>query len=300
VIAMLLLGLGCGVGLLVAMRAVRPRPMPLGPAVRSLTGGLDRGRGSSSLVSPARAGFGGHDVRTRGVGALADRTASPRVERDLRILGIDRRRHAVDQLRLAVCLAAVVAAGGLVFRVLDVGPPVGLVMVGTGVAGVAGFLLPEVLLRSHAANRRRQFTFALSSYLDLVNVLLAGGAGVETALHATADAGSGWAFAEIRNALVRATTTRRSPWAALAELGDQLGVDELVELAASLQLAGEEGARIRSSLAAKASSLRGRQLAQIEAEAHAASERMGFPTVAMFLGFLALLAYPAVQQIVGS
>ena len=73
-----------------------------------------------------------------------------------------------------------------------------------------------------------------------------------------------------------------------------LAIEELVELAASIRLAGEEGARIRSSLAAKAAALRGRQMAAIEADAHSASERMGFPTVGMFVGFLALLAYPAV------
>ena len=43
---------------------------------------------------------------------------------------------------------------------------------------------------------------ALSSYLDLVDVVLAGGAGIETALEAAAEAGDGWAFAEIRGALV--------------------------------------------------------------------------------------------------
>ena len=67
-----------------------------------------------------------------------------------------------------------------------------------------------------------------------------------------------------------------------------------------MQLAGVQGARVRLSLAAKAASLRSRQMANIEAEAQSASERMGLPVAAMFLGFLIFLIYPAVQQIIAS
>ncbi len=223
-----------------------------------------------------------------------------RIGRDLRAVGRTPERHALDKLSTAVVLGAVAPVGTWLIAATGGGVPAVLALLFTGLGVAGGFVVPDLVLRSQAERRRRQFRFAMSSYLDLVNVLLAGGAGVETALEATADAGDGWVFAELRTALTRARTMRRSPWAALAELGEQLGVDELVELAASLQLAGEEGARIRASLSAKAAALRGRQLAEIEAEAHSASERMGVPTVAMFAAFLALLAYPAVQQIAGS
>ena len=85
-----------------------------------------------------------------------------------------------------------------------------------------------------------------------------------------------------------------------AELGESLGIEPLVELASSMQLAGVQGARVRLSLAAKAASLRSRQMANIEAEAQSASERMGLPVAAMFLGFLIFLIYPAIQQIIAS
>jgi hypothetical protein len=75
-------------------------------------------------------------------------------------------------------------------------------------------------------------------------------------------------------------------------------VRELIEIASSVQLAGEQGARVKLSLAAKASALRGHQMARIEADAQAATERMGVPTVLMFIGFIVLLGYPAMQQIV--
>ena len=57
---------------------------------------------------------------------------------------------------------------------------------------------------------------------------------------------------------------------------------------------------VRSSLAARAAALRSRQLAQVEALAQSASERMGVPTVALFLAFLVLIGYPAVANLAGS
>ena len=92
---------------------------------------------------------------------------------------------------------------------------------------------------------------------------------------------------------------RTSPWDAFDELGAQLGVVELRELAASVRLAGEQGAKIKASLASKAAALRAQQLARMEAAAHAASERMALPNVAMFLGFLIFAGYPALISIVG-
>ena len=161
-----------------------------------------------------------------------------------------------------------------------------------------GFVTPDVTLRSQATRRRDAFRHALSSYLDLVNVLLSGGAGVETALEAAAEAGDGWAFVQIRTRWcgpARCVVPRGS---ASAELGERLQIKELIEIAASVRLAGEQGARVRLSLAAKAGALRGHQMAAIEADAQAATERMGLPTVLMFVGFIALLGYPAMQRIV--
>ncbi len=178
--------------------------------------------------------------------------------------------------------------------------PVGVVVVVALVAACGGFVLPDLLLRDAARHRRRAFSSALSSYLDLVNVVLAGGSGTETALEAAAEAGDGWVFVELRGALSRSRALRRSPWDCLADLGDELGVAELQELAASVRLAGQQGARVRASLAAKAASLRGHQLARIEAAAQSASERMALPTVLLFTGFLLFIGYPAVVEILGT
>ncbi|MCZ7537378.1 MAG: hypothetical protein M5T61_16690 [Acidimicrobiia bacterium] len=72
---------------------------------------------------------------------------------------------------------------------------------------------------------------------------------------------------------------------------------ELAELAASVSLAGSHGARIRASLAAKADTLRGHQIAETEAAAEAATERMTVPVAVLLFGFLVFIAYPAIAQI---
>jgi hypothetical protein len=101
----------------------------------------------------------------------------------------------------------------------------------------------------------------------------------------------------LREALAVARLSGETPWAALGRLGQELRIDELVELSSSLLLAGSEGAKIRDSLAAKADSLRRHEGSMAEARAQQASERMSLPIGLLFLGFLIFLGYPAVAQV---
>jgi hypothetical protein len=218
---------------------------------------------------------------------------------DLAVLDRDALAHGVRKVMGALCgvgtalvLAVLTAVAGAAGPL----PTLFLIVIG----GVGGFLLPDRQLQAAARNRRTDAVAALSAYLDLVNVLLAGGAGLETALHAAAESGDGWAFEQLRAMLTRARSRRQSVWVCCADLGRRVGIQELVELSASVQLAGQQGARIAQSLSARAQSLRVHVLADIEEQAQSASERMGLPTVLLFVGFLFLLGYPAAQIILGS
>jgi Flp pilus assembly protein TadB len=152
-------------------------------------------------------------------------------------------------------------------------------------------------LRARAADRRRSFRHALSGFLDVVSVSLAGGRGVDTALRDGANAGDGWPFEAIRGALLEAQLLGETPWSGLARLGTELAIPELGELAASAALAGSEGARVRTSLAAKARSLRLRGLSDVESSAQSASELMSVPVVVLMLGFVVFLGYPAMVRV---
>ena len=204
--------------------------------------------------------------------------------------------------KLTTMFIASVAAFGLIILLNLISVQVSLILSITIFISCAavGFFWPDSQVRAKAKTRRQDFLHAFSSYLDLVNVLLAGGAGTETALIAAAEAGDGWSFAEIRSALTRARSSRRSPWVELATLGTTYNIAELAEVAGSVQLAGEHGARIRLSLSARADSLRNRHMGEIEAEAQSATERMGIPMVLLFIAFIALIGYPAVNLVVSS
>jgi Flp pilus assembly protein TadB len=159
--------------------------------------------------------------------------------------------------------------------------------------------MPDVELRRLAAQRRATFVHALSSYLDVTAVLLAGGAGTETALRAAARLGTGWPQQRLRSALDRCRLTGQTPWEAFAELGDHLDISELSQLATSLQLAGEHGARVRLTLTERARALRTQQLADIEARARAVTEHMSVPVALLAVAFMLFVGFPAVWVVLG-
>ncbi|WP_232668634.1 type II secretion system F family protein [Pseudonocardia sp. TRM90224] len=165
---------------------------------------------------------------------------------------------------------------------------------------VLGFLAPDVQVRQVARRRRVEFRRAIGTVVDLTAIALAGGAGVEQALTDAAAIGTGWAHDKIRTALDAAAVTRSDPWAVLGRLGVDLGVDELSELAATLLLAGTEGARVRASLTTKAASLRAHHQTDDEAAAGAATERMSLPIIVLFAAYLVFIGYPALTHVLNS
>jgi tight adherence protein C len=131
-------------------------------------------------------------------------------------------------------------------------------------------------------------------------ISLAGGAGVDGALDDAASSGTGWGFRQLRRALDTARLTSAPPWETLGRLGQQVDVPELVELAASLSLAGSEGAKVRASLAARAATMRAHALTDAESTAQSATERMSLPVVFLFGGFLIFVSFPAFQTVLTS
>ncbi|WP_201294569.1 MULTISPECIES: type II secretion system F family protein [unclassified Nocardiopsis] len=168
---------------------------------------------------------------------------------------------------------------------------------GWAVFALATWFAPDLSLHDEADKRREQMRHTLAGFADLVVVSLAGGAGVNGALTDASASGGGWAMARIRESLREAALLRQPPWVALRDLSERFDTPEFAELAASLQLAGADGARVRSSLAAKAKTLRTQFLSEMDAQAQAATERMSLPVVLLFAGFLVLLGYPAMHLI---
>lgn len=214
---------------------------------------------------------------------------------DLAICGVDQRESA--RRALLWCVGCAVTGAVTASAMLGASPMVVLIGLACGAAGLQ--IEPRSIVRK-AADRRQQLDMSLASYLDLVNVLVAGGAGMETALLAASEAGDGWTFELFRGVLHQAHQGRCSYWEQLRRAGDELGAASLVETAMTIQLAGQHGARIRRSLAVRAASLRARQMATLEHAANQTTEHMGLPMVMIFLGFVALLGYPALVTTLGT
>jgi tight adherence protein C len=167
-------------------------------------------------------------------------------------------------------------------------------------AAVLAFFLPDLALRGEAEERRKDFRHVVGSFLDLVAMNLAGGRGLPEALLAASAIGDHWAMARIRQALANARLVGRTPWEALGGLGDEIGVEELRDLAGALSLAGDEGAKIRVSLSARAASLRRKELADAEGAAGERSQSMLIAQMLICAAFLVFLAYPASFRILNS
>lgn len=206
-----------------------------------------------------------------------------------------------------LAISVLTALGGFLFPVVL---EVLLLVAGTGFGlpmsfalgvffALLGAALPTLSVRSGAVERRRDFRHVVGSFLDLVAMNLAGGRGVPEALSQAASLSDGWAMTRIRDTLLTARLHGVTPWAALGELGEEVRIEELRDLAAALALVAEDGAKVRESLAARAGSLRRRELAEVEGKAGERSQSMLVAQLLLCLGFLIFLLYPALIGVIG-
>jgi tight adherence protein C len=179
---------------------------------------------------------------------------------------------------------------------LPISTPLLLTLVGLLVGG----LVPTAQASSRAALRRNDFRHVVGSFLDLVALNLSGGRGVPEALNAASSVSDGWAMLRLRDTLQMARLQGATPWAALGHLGEETGVAELRDLSAALELVADDGAKVRESLAARAASLRRRELADAEGRAQARSQSMLVAQVLLAVGFLVFLIYPAITRVLAS
>jgi tight adherence protein C len=288
----ILVGLAFGTGLLLVGSGL----LGSRPQLAAVLARLDQPRPQDLIPQPNQTLFG-RLVGTRLVGTSIGQRLISRMATDLRVVG-----QPPEEFVGAVAACTVVGLLWLPFTSallllakvrLD---PTFVVWV-TAALAAGGGIVPILSLRARATRRRQSFRHALSCFLDLVAIRLAGGAGVDGALVESASAGHGWAFEELRSALSASRLAGAPPWQGFARLGDELCVSELSELAASMALAGDEGARVRASLAAKARAMRTRALSDAERSAQSASERMSLPIVVLMAGFVVFLGYPAVMRV---
>lgn len=151
---------------------------------------------------------------------------------------------------------------------LQWGPVIGAAL------AVMAVLLSVRDLRAEATRARQRFTRALSLYLDLVAMSMEAGQGHAQALPAVAQIGTDKTFIELRTTIELAPSKGISPWEALGRLGERYRISELVSLRSSIELAHDDGARIKESLVARAETMRAARLAAEVENANTATESM--------------------------
>ena len=282
----LLLGMAAGGGLWLLLTGLRPRPRPLAVLIAELD--------EPYVPIP----LSGVDSMFGRVLASVSGTATRELHQDLDVLGRTLADHTKAKLQNALTFAAFPFLAYVVFTIAaEVFLSPALLGLGVVGFGAAGWIVTDRVTRKRAAARRVEIRSTLVTYLQLVSTMLAGGAGTNEALLAVSRVGKGPGFDEISEALIEARVRGVSPWAVFAQLADRKGLVELDELAAAVELAGTSGARIRTSLLTKATSMRHAELAQTQADAAAASESMGVPVGVMLLGFVVAIGFPAFMAI---
>lgn len=311
-----------GFGLWVIVAGVWRRHVPLEALGRLIERPRGEGRYGPSVQWEPELGLARDGMTTRrlpGAGRVAHSlqdvvdTRSSFIGRSISGATEDRAVTGLPAIELAVVCVYGAAAGLLAPVVLwalvaavetftvgteVAGADVAVVLLVGAACGSIGAYAPMVWHRRRASELRREFRVSLSTFVDLVVLALAGGMGVEGALVVAAESGGDWGTQRIRYALAAARAGGLSPWIALDQLGAEIAVGELRELAAALHLAGTEGSKVRSSLAARAESMRRHQLADAEMDANAATERMFVPGALLLIGFLLFIGYPAFARIV--
>lgn len=291
--------MGAGI-MLGAMLVVQP-PMTGPVGLVRFENELRRGRRTAGLTRDRR--HQGESERMRRIGVQMSDTMDargwklpPSLSAQLGIVGQSREVFLARSLMSAALgffVPVLVAAPSVLVGVFSPVAPMWLTLVGAAV----GALVPWSRLRGRAEERKRAFRHVLSAFLDLVAMNLAGGRGVPEALQAAAAVSDGEDMVRLRDTLEAARLQGVTPWAALGALGDELDVEELRDLAAALALVAEDGAKVRDSLAARAASMRSKELAEIEGRAAARSQSMLVAQLLLCLGFLLFLMYPAVVRV---
>lgn len=304
----LLFGALAGLGIYAFVRVLlRPEP-----GVATLLARIDRGQRSmrTHTMTELDSTFAGMSESTRSVmWRLADRLEVLVAERGWQ-LGRVRADLAIMGRTVGAFLAMKVALGLLFFFVAPVAWGV-LALVGIRLSsavplvfalllGAFGFFIPDLALRSEAAARRRDFRRTVGIFLDLVAMNLAGGRGLPEALLAASTISDHWSLIRIRQTLANARLVGRTPWQALGELGEEVDVEELRDLAAALGLAAEDGAKIRQSLTARAATLRRKELSEAEGDEGERSQSMLVAQLILCSAFLIYLAYPAITRLLSA
>lgn len=195
-------------------------------------------------------------------------------------------------LVLAVAPVLIVQSWALV----GLGVPVTVPLVASlGLAGL-GWVLPDVQVRAQAQAARVEFTRSVAAFVDLLAMARMAGDGANAAVSSAASIGDSWVFERLRVELAGRTRRQKEAWEVLAEVGDELGIPDLVEVAGLVREAGDAVA-VYPQLRARGTSLRAALLAASKKQANEATQRMRLPMAFAGLAAFGLVVAPPILRL---
>ena len=287
-------GLIAAGGIVLGVRAVRPAPPALGAALQQLSAAPS----THALSTPATTDDGRWGWLPVPVAATVDRHLGV-CDADLAIIGWTRSQLAARKLTLTCAGLLAPAVLGLILLLVGLG---GFVVfpaaLGLGLAAV-GWLLPSQEARELATAARVEFRSNLEFFLTLVAGERRARGSVEQALEEAVEISGSAPFQLMRRAIRRAALAGRKPWADLRELGEQLAVPELRNLADIAEVAAD-GAAVYGTLLATARTLRHAELSDQRTQANQISERMSRPLALLVTGLTLFVLVPFMLRMFGA
>ncbi|MEU7031472.1 type II secretion system F family protein [Streptomyces sp. NPDC046275] len=286
--ALVVCGAAVGAGAALLAGELLPSAPRLGPALRRLDPPAPR---------PGQQPAPRASLSSAWAGRLAERMPGRLPRADLDLLAQSPEQFVTNKVALALL--------GLLVPLV---PALGWVLMGLSVPlylpAIAGVLLAPVLwfvpdwaVKSEAAKARTEFAHAAAAWMDLVATRMASNVAADQALEDAARIGQGWAFARIQEALLRARTEKSSPWQALDDLGVQLNLQVLTDVADIMRLSSDDGASVYDTLRNRAKSLTNELLTAEAARANADSEKLHTPAALLAVIAMIAMAFPAVLNI---
>ncbi|MGW2748432.1 type II secretion system F family protein [Streptomyces sp. NPDC001450] len=285
--ALVVCGVLVGAGVALLVRELVPSAPKLGPTLRRLDPPATRPGDRARRANPS----------TAWAGRWAERMPGTLPRTDLDLLGQTPEQFLVNKVALALLglLAPVVLVVGWTLMGLSVSL---LIPAGVGVLLAALlWFVPDWGVASEAEKARTEFAYAAAAWMDLVATRMASNVAADQALEDAARIGRGWAFLRIQEALLRARTEKSSPWQALDDLGTQLNLTVLNDVADIMRLSSDDGASVYDTLRNRAKALTNELLTAEAARANADSEKLHVPAALLAVIVMIAVAFPAVLNV---
>ena len=293
-----------GAGLALVLFQLVPSHPDLGQALARLSPTGAREAQNAALAQPQVKGAGADRDLRDVLGAWGARHLPANLwgkvaPADLAVLGMTPARFYGEKILYAfiglVAGPLLAAAAMFSFSI-----PVYVPVLATLVLTVVLWFVPTYNVASDARDARVEFARSLGAFVDLVALEMTSGSGPRQSMEAAAAVGDSWVFRRMREELARTRWSGITPWDALRQLGNEIDMPDLHELADIMRLSGEDGGRVYPQLKARAASMRSAILSAQKTRANEVSERMTLPMTLLGMIFLFILITPQVLRMVGS